>query len=242
MSAVGCHQECSHGVSENPSRDVTVGDRTVSSMDRSDTRGTFIGGLRPKEWEMRIARNFRDLLATEITEADKVFGDSLPAYRKIQITDALGPLPTLDNPYTDELMSGMLYTINVGPEIYADLTRGKTLSGYGIDRNIFIHEMTHVWQYYHGYSVILGSAWANTFGAGYTYTNGQAWGSYNVEQQAQLVEDWYNAKIGNLSRVDLRFVYIDKIIRPGLDAPSFFHKRIKELIMLKLTAAELRAL
>jgi hypothetical protein len=67
----------------------------------------------------------------------------------------------------------------------------NTNYGFGTCLNVLIHELTHVWQYYHGYAVIRGSVWANTLGKGYDYTveNSDAWDDFNVEQQAQMVED-----------------------------------------------------
>jgi hypothetical protein len=194
---------------------------------------------------MRIARKFRPLLDAEKEEAAKVFEDSLPSWGRIVITDGLGPIPGFDNPYTDDV--GPFFHINVGPDIYDDLMWGNFLPGFGLDRNIFIHEMTHVWQYYHGYHVILSSVWANaTERVGivpdaYAYTAGHAWDSYNVEQQAHLVEDWYKASDGNMSVHDVRFVYIEKIIRAGLSKNSLL-PRFKDTLLIKLSAQELREL
>jgi hypothetical protein len=188
----------------------------------------------------------RPLSQAEIDEAAKVFEDSLPSWGRIFITDGLGPpAPLLNNPYTDD--HGIGFNINVGPLIYDDLLRGIEFPPFGIDKNILIHEMTHVWQYYHGYHVVASSVWANAvdkLGIGpdaYRYTVGQAWNSYNVEQQAQLVEDWYNATIGNMSIYDNRFVYIDKIIRAGLDKNSLFPS-LRDTLLIKLPADELKEL
>ena len=161
---------------------------------------------------MRIARKMRNLSGAEINLAQSVFGDSLPDWGRILITDGLGPLPTYDNPYTEEF--SFLYKINVGPEVYPDATiTNRNYDGFGNYDDIFIHEMTHVWQYYHGYWVILRSFWANTGGAGYDYTPGDAWDDYNVEQQAHIVEDWYKA---GMQPNDVRAVYVNKIVRPGI--------------------------
>ena len=96
---------------------------------------------------MRIARKMRNLSDTEKDLAGKVFDDSLPAWRRIYITDGLGPLSTYDQPYTEE--AARLFTVNVGPDYYPDLNR-NTSYGFGTCRNLLIHELTHVWQYYHG--------------------------------------------------------------------------------------------
>jgi hypothetical protein len=208
----------------------------------------WIGGLGLEESGMEGPGNIRDLLQVEITEADKVFDDSLPAYSRIKITDALGTVPGNDDPFTSEVARGALYFVNVGPDLYPDLTRGLKFGEYGIDKNILIHELAHVWQYYHGYRVVAGAAWqrvkewAGAAAVGYAYTPGHPWDSYNVEQQARLVEDWYDAAKGDTKESDLRFIYIKKIIRPGLNRPSVFNKSIYDHIITHMSAAELREL
>jgi hypothetical protein len=195
---------------------------------------------------MRIARKRRFLREAEQAVVAKVFHDSLPPWQKILITDALGPAPWFDTPYTERAQGGLIFTINVGPLIYHDLIRGISIDAFGVDTNILIHEMTHVWQFYHGYHEALNSLCANNskrlgFGDAYHYTVGQAWKSYSLEQQAQLVEDWYNADIGNMELTDDRFVYIDKIIRAGLDTNSAF-PCLKDMLLVRMPAHELRKL
>ncbi len=147
--------------------------------------------------------------------ARDVFHNSLPSWRRIRITDALG---YDDRPFTANEIG--LYFINAGPEVYDDAALAQHYKGFGARKAILIHEMTHVWQFYHGYSVELRSLWANTRGAGYEYTVGENWDDYNVEQQAHLVEDWFMGTYSSPQSVtDPRFVYIDKTIRPGI--PSF---------------------
>jgi len=187
---------------------------------------------------MRADTKMRDLSSAEINLARIVFGTSLPAWSRIQITDGLGPVPTYNNPYTTE--DSPLFFIHVGPDVYPDATLPKWLPGFGPYRNIFIHEMTHVWQYYHGYWVVLRSIWANSpLGAGYSYTVGpsDAWNDFNVEQQAQLVEDWFD---GGMSMTDDRFVFIEKIIRAGVTG-GFWADMMDDL-MINLPIEKLRLL
>jgi hypothetical protein len=173
--------------------------------------------LTEMECQMRRVRESRHLSNAEVLYATVVFQSSLPPWSQIWITDGLGPIPGYDNPYTDKVITSGHYAINVGPDVYPDTTQNKSLSGFGKYRDIFIHEMTHVWQYYHGYAVVTGSMWANTFGKGYDYTIewSDSWDSYNVEQQAHLVEDWF-AK--GMSKSDKRFLFIENIIREGINA------------------------
>ncbi len=163
---------------------------------------------------MQLPGNARELSVTEETMARDVFQNSLPSWRRIRITDALG---LYDRPFTANEMG--LFFINAGPEVYEDAALARDYKGFGARKAILIHEMAHVWQFYHGYSVELRSLWANTRGAGYAYKVGENWDAYNVEQQAHLVEDWF---MGGQKVTDPRFVYIDKIIRPGVESVSPF--------------------
>jgi hypothetical protein len=184
---------------------------------------------------MRIARKMRNLASGEMNFAAQVFQDSLPAWGRIFLTDGLGPIPGYDNPYTDENFG--MFTINVGPDVYPDATLTRNYLGFGTYRNILIHEMTHVWQYYHGYWVVLRSLWANTGGVGYDYTVGasDAWDDYNVEQQAHLVEDWFD---GGMSTTEDRFVFIEKIIRAGITGG--FWADPWDVMLIKLPLNKLR--
>lgn len=176
---------------------------------------------------MRLDTQSRELSDSEWRLAQSVFGTSLPDRSRIQIGDGLG---IDDRPYTWEesqqwgrgvggysgRSATSLFTLHVGPDMYPDASRGAYAKK-------FIHELVHVWQYYHGYWVVSRSLWAQSrFGAGYAYTlsRDDAWDDFNVEQQAHLVEDWY---AGGMSASDDRFVFIEKIIRAGVEGGIFFH-------------------
>ena len=159
---------------------------------------------------MRLDWNTRKLSDKERALAMSVYDKSIP-YDSVFLTDGLGPIPGYDNPYTTENMG--LFFVHIGPDIYPDATLKKKYNGYGRYDEIFIHEMAHVWQYDKGYNVVLSSFWANTAGEGYSYTLGKAWDDYNVEQQGDIVSDWY---VKGMSTSDDRFVFIDKIIRPAI--------------------------
>jgi hypothetical protein len=62
----------------------------------------------------------------------------------------------------------------------------------------FFHEMTHVWQYYHGISVWRSAAqvlfdYQFKYGNGYPYSlrSGKKFSQFNIEQQASIVEDYW---------------------------------------------------
>lgn len=185
---------------------------------------------------MRLVRNTRELSSNEMLLASYVFEDSLPPWGRIFVTDGLGPVPGYDNPYTTEEIG--LFTINVGPDMYPDVSLGKSDS-FGVYRDTFIHEMTHVWQYYNGYWVILRSLWANSAGAGYTYQidESSAWDDFNVEQQASIVEHWFAR---GRSRNDIRFVFVDKIVRAGVSAG--FWANFEDQLLVKLPISQLRSM
>jgi hypothetical protein len=184
--------------------------------------GNFI--LTYKVDKMRYPSQFRKLSSTEIGLAQGVFQDSLPAWWRISISDGLG---YNDRPFTIEV--GFEFQLHLGPLVFPDASLATVLPGYTKYRNILIHELTHVWQYYHGYWVIPRSLWANSrFGKDYRYTvtPDDAWDTFNVEQQAQMVEEWFDA---GKSTSDDRFVYVDKIIRPGISG-GFFKTPLDDII------------
>jgi len=100
------------------------------------------------------------------------------------------------------------YIMSIGPGAYTDMSRDfanptppRTINEY---RALLVHETTHVWQGRNStfaLSYVFGSAISqcasslggSTTGGAYGYTAGAAWGSYNPEQQASIVEHWYEA-------------------------------------------------
>ena len=71
---------------------------------------------------------------------------------------------------------------------------------------VLLHELTHIWQYQKFGSVyITESLWAQRWGGGYDYggqvaleqlNEGQGLLSFNFEQQADIIEDYFRAKQG----------------------------------------------
>lgn len=155
---------------------------------------------------VRIGRNGRLLSLNEQALATRVFGATLPKWDRIMVDDGLG---YDDRPYTLDGPPG-LYCIHVGPVCYKDCTSGAALGSSSVDAT-FIHEMTHVWQFAHGCFVKLSSLWAQgPLGQGYRTVPGQPWESYNVEQQATLIERWYAT---GMSPASPYFQYVRDVIR-----------------------------
>jgi hypothetical protein len=184
---------------------------------------------------MRFATKERGLNHNERILAGNVFDDSLPSWERIRITDGMGPIPGYDKPYTDQV--AMMFVLNVGPDYYPNMDNDDDHDHWGTSRALLIHELTHVWQFYHGYWVALRSFWANVPGKGYYYTleESDAWDDFNVEQQASIVEHWFTR---GMQINDDRFTFIDKIIRPGITGG--FWADIRDNLLIQMPLKQLR--
>ena len=169
---------------------------------------------------------------TEYGICEDVFGSTLPFRARIIITNGLGgynrpfTVPTsLVTTLLGAAASGFMapvtsaigyltsfvnlaYLMNVG-SAYADMSSSNT--------DLLVHETSHVWQGKNSLfalSYVFNSALHQCIrgNAAYNYTTGQAWSSYNAEQQASIIEDWY--KHGK-SESDSRWPYIRDHVRRG---------------------------
>ena len=163
----------------------------------------------------------RPLKPSEVEFARQVFEDQVP-YNKVHLASYF--LPGNDGvPVTLASVSSIIpvramrsYTIYFGPEVFRD----------GADQrkpDTFIHELTHVWQGYHsglGWEYMVESMIAQGHAVitqgdrnrAYDYKPGEPWDSYNVEQQALLVQDWFR---NGMRTDDERYTYIVNNIRAG---------------------------
>ena len=181
--------------------------------------------LRSKQMRTRL------LTGGEILLARMVFQTTLP-YNQITISDAMGlggrpfTIPMFNEGQSVASIFGTLlfgplvtpailltrpssYMLNIGAKGFANALASDQVA-------TFIHELAHVWQSFNqtfSSAYIFNSLWhqAISNGAAYSYSPGQAWGSYNVEQQAHLVEDWFQAD--GMSPASSRFTYIQSNIR-----------------------------
>lgn len=177
---------------------------------------------------------YRSLSYNEILWAKNVFDNSLP-YNNIYIAD--GYLPG-NNGTAVTCMAQRLdaanqavadYSIYFGINVYRN---GADNVAYSLDT--FIHELTHVWQGHNegvvafNYMVRSLASQAQAIAThldrnkAYEYdsNNYLKWSDYSVEQQGNIVADWFSQDSrkpnrGNGSTTDPRFVYIDKVIRAG---------------------------
>jgi hypothetical protein len=153
---------------------------------------------------------------------------------RIGIGDGLG----LDGqPWTDastmndDTFGQMDYEINIGDAAMQDLTSNHPANCFvigisGTVSDVLIHEMTHVWQYFIRSGVTARErVWASAAGArapiigrGYDFTPGESWASYNVEQQASIVESWHSN--GRLKNNPL-YAYIKLVLQSRGDALDY---------------------
>lgn len=191
----------------------------------------------------------RNLTTVEIADARAVFGNAV-RYGNVQISNLdLGGAVTLAG---RGLLDGTFhYQICWGPRVYQLGVRSAGVLA------TFIHEMTHVWQgengmyptFYMGQSIVaqlhagIGDAikkrdwrgfvqnWGEHRSTAYGFSAtdiGRNWNSFNVEQQASIIESWFIAEAdrrterrdfgpgvtgGGASATDARFPYVRDVIR-----------------------------
>ena len=179
---------------------------------------------------IELPTKIREMSETEYRIVSAVFGSTLPYRFRILITNAAGvngrafTIPT-------SLLSGLL---GVSPVAFVSAALGYLASAInaaylinvGVDydalattqRRLLVHETTHVWQGKNSkfaLSYVFASLVSQAVhgGGAYSYAPGQPWVSYNVEQQASIVEDWF--RTGQPSSGPL-YPYIVNNVRKGL--------------------------
>lgn len=159
----------------------------------------------------------RSLNEDELIMCARVFAGTLPVpllKSKVMLSNGLG---AGGRPFTSFDIGVSAYRIYIGPGAFD--TNSRMTMEY---KATFIHEMTHVWQMYRGWSGFLG-IWTSSLvsqacrqGNAYLYGEGnlkkKAWDDFGVEEQAQIVEDWFRK---GLKSTDPRFHYIHNDIRDG---------------------------
>ena len=180
-----------------------------------------------------IPTSARFMSSSEYSTVSRVFGNTLPFRQRIIVTNGAGvsnrpfTIPTsLVRVLLGAAATGFLapitaaigslttfinlgYLMNVG-SAYSNL--GSSHSG------LLVHETAHVWQGKNSalaLSYVFNSCLNQCLqgGAAYNYTAGQSWSSYNVEQQASIVEDWFNASEPTSGSL---WGYIDNYVRKGI--------------------------
>lgn len=153
----------------------------------------------------------RTISSLEYHIVSGVFGATLPHPSRILVTNAAGLsgrpftiptslvssilgmnpalfLPTAILGYLSSVIN-VAYLMNVG-QYYGTLGTSH--------QRLLVHETTHVWQGKNS-TLALTYVFSSVLNQGlhgngaYSYTVGQPWKSYNAEQQAALVEDWFGS-------------------------------------------------
>lgn len=180
---------------------------------------------------IELPTKMRFMSADEYNIVKGVMGDTLPYRRRILMTDACGVdgraftiptslLSTITSIPTKGFFAGvsigylasvvnLAYLINVGSSKYDEMATTHSA--------LLVHETMHVWQGKNStfaLSYVFNSVINQCMsGQGaYSYSLGQDWSSYGVEQQAKIVEDWYAA---GSSASHAAFTYIENNVRKG---------------------------
>ncbi|MBD9677931.1 type VI secretion system tip protein VgrG [Pseudomonas sp. PDM18] len=130
----------------------------------------------------------RPLTAGEIAMAQVVFKDAID-YSKVKAHHG-GWWLFLGFQNTAVTPNGEMYF----PESTGLYKDDFSATAKGRDKALFIHEMTHVWQYQMGYWVKWHALWVTSRGASayeYTLRKTGKLSDYNMEQQGEIVSDYY---------------------------------------------------
>ena len=173
-------------------------------------------GLLPYGDDDRLLTGREQRLVTDIYKHTR-----LPPFFKIRIRNGLSPNGTA---ITFPNYADGTYNISVGQYLFDnDLTDSQS------GRDTLIHEMTHVWQYYHhllsrahGISAHIHRNLAGRLSKGYRDESylyeydilTDSWDDMGFEGQAQLVEDWYHEGHKG-ENDDKRFCFIKKVLYDG---------------------------
>ncbi len=140
--------------------------------------------------------NHRAMKAKEIQFAKRVFGDHID-YDRVRLTD-LSQDP--DRKFVMPSVDGSIL-INLGSAYSNPLTYFS--DGYEERGSVFIHELTHAWQITQRTLPSVISDMSETYDY-HSLTEGRVkdrswqtrtWDSFNVEQQAHIVDDWYGEHV-----------------------------------------------
>ena len=171
-------------------------------------------GLLPYGDDDRLLTGKEQRLITDVYKHTR-----LPPFSKTRIRNGLSPTGTaitFPNYYDGT------YNISVGQYRFDhDLTDNQS------DRITLVHEMTHVWQFYHGllskkHGITAHArrgvaGWLGYRGDDYLYEYDiltDSWDDMGFEGQAQLVQDWYSD--GHKGEDDdKRFCFIKKVLYDG---------------------------
>ncbi|RMG04892.1 MAG: hypothetical protein D6735_06185 [Acidobacteria bacterium] len=164
---------------------------------------------------MRIPTRFRLLSEEEYRLALEVFNQNLPSKRRIIVTDGSG---ISDRAFTIPISLILIGAVTVMAIPFGLLTAlivfwslcmasclnpgylmnvGKAYPNLGSEHpSLLIHEITHVWQgerAFFSITYVLNSCFHQILKGHSAYSYDIQSQKYSVEQEAQLIEDWFTA-------------------------------------------------
>ncbi|VWB07723.1 type IV secretion protein Rhs [Burkholderia lata] len=149
--------------------------------------------LGESEKSVEVDAHERVLTAGEIEMARTVFKEGID-YDKVRVHKGSYFWFNLQNKNTAVTPNGKMYFLD---DLYAD--DFSAMNGPNIwKRSLFMHEMTHVWQYQLGYAVRWHALTVTIRGQSayeYTVAPGAVFHDYNMEQQGNLVADYYAVQV-----------------------------------------------
>ena len=160
---------------------------------------------------------YRVLTEKERQMLTGIFRHTLPAWEPIGIGDGLGfdGRPWTDHtPMSEPGMPRELsFELNLGDAAREDLTSNQATGCFvtgipGTLSDLLAHEMTHVWQY-HNLRSRMG-VWVSSVFGDYDFKPGGSWDSYDVEQQASIVERWHH---DGEQKTHVLYPYIQMVVR-----------------------------
>ena len=134
--------------------------------------------------------SLRLMTSGEITLAQTIFSDTIN-YAKVWVHNASYFPFGLQSELTAVTPNGeMYYPDGVYRKDFSSISIGTAENKSIAGAHMFMHEMTHVWQYQKNYLVKLHGAFS--WAADYNYfLDGSSLMSYSMEQQASIVADYW---------------------------------------------------
>ena len=167
----------------------------------------LVGGLAAAE-VLNLATDVKDrgMRPEEIAFARRIFSDTID-YDRVRITNLHQNGDNGERAFVMPGRGGSIL-VNLGTQGWdRPLSYIKPNSNYLRPGQLFVHELVHAWQVTQRSLVGLIS----DLGGPYPYTPGdsaarlietgwrnKSWGSFNNEQQAHIVDDWYEAQVARL--------------------------------------------
>ncbi|MEW6129651.1 MAG: hypothetical protein AB1757_21605 [Acidobacteriota bacterium] len=180
---------------------------------------------------MKAVSAVRHLGQKEKALAITVFKNTIP-YDKVLISDGLG---MSDRPFTMPTSMPATIFFNVSSSLGKYVIHsGDGYTGMSYrqeDKELLIHELTHVWQGEHSkrsWDYVFSSMWSQALtpnAYAYDKTEYKFWDDYNPEQQASIVEDWFADGMKEKEEEDIRFYYIKKHIRGEAMSEDWIRKQ-----------------